>query len=82
MIPISFDESNEVLNGTTKLSEGDICECLSILRSETTNGTLCIVSCWKLTTEELAEVIKTGRVWLTVCGSKMPPVTLSGTKPF
>jgi hypothetical protein len=30
-----------------------------------TNG-MCSVSCWELTQEELAEVIRTGRVFLTV----------------
>jgi hypothetical protein len=39
-----------------------------------TNG-MCSVSCWELTQEELAEVIRTGRVFLTVLsGTTQPPV--------
>ncbi len=82
MFPASFTESNETLNGLTDLAQGDECVALSILRTETVNGTPCMVSCWKLTAEEMAEIVKTGRVWLVVIGKRMPPVILSGTKPF
>jgi hypothetical protein len=42
----------------------------------------CCVTCWKLTEEELAEVAKSGLVYLTVLfGGGMPPVFLgSGTE--
>ena len=39
------------------------------------------ISCWKLTEEELAEVAKTGVVWLMVYGGH-PPVCVVGEKPF
>lgn len=39
-----------------------------------TNG-ICSVSCWELTPDELAEVQRTGRVFLTVLsGQTQPPV--------
>lgn len=34
------------------------------------------VSCWKLSPEELAEVAKTGCVYLSIMGGGMPPVFL------
>jgi len=37
-----------------------------------------IVSCWRLDEEELAEINKTGVVWLQVVGSGTPPVFISG----
>lgn len=41
-----------------------------------------IVSCWKVTPEELAEINRTGRVWLQLIGERMVPALLSGTNPF
>lgn len=39
-----------------------------------TNG-ICSVSCWELSQDELAEVLRTGRVFLTVLsGQTQPPV--------
>ena len=37
-----------------------------------------IISCWRLTQEELAEVARTGVVWLSVRGGVQPPVLVSG----
>jgi hypothetical protein len=42
-----------------------------------TNGS-CSVSCWELEPEELAEVVRTGRVFLSVMsGERQPPVFVS-----
>jgi hypothetical protein len=41
-----------------------------------------IISCWKVTKEELEEIRRTGRIWLFVYGRGMPPVALSGKNPF
>jgi hypothetical protein len=41
-----------------------------------------IISCWKVTKEELEEIQCTGRIWLYVYGRGMPPVALSGKSPF
>ncbi len=81
MIATSFDESNVVLGRPEGMSD-DECSCLSVLRTETDGGTPVVVSCWKLTADELQEIIRTGRVWLTVCGQTMPPVTVDGKRPF
>jgi hypothetical protein len=53
-----------------------------VLRTETEQGVPVVVSCWKVTREELDQIIATGRVWLTVCGETMPPCEVSGTRPF
>lgn len=42
-----------------------------------------IISCHKLTAGELAEVNRTGRIWLGVISSaRMSPVWISGHNPF
>jgi hypothetical protein len=80
-VPSSFVESNEVLDKPREMSREE-CDALAVLRTETVNGFPAIVSCWKLTREELDEINKTGRIWLSVIGNNMPPVYLAGTKPF
>ncbi len=39
------------------------------------------LSCWRLSAEELAEINRTGRVWLWVMG-RHSPVSVTGTDPF
>ncbi len=41
-----------------------------------------VISCWKLTREELAEVNRTGRIWMMILGTSMPPTRLLGVTPF
>ena len=39
------------------------------------------ISCWQLTEEEKAEVLRTGEIWLWVWG-RMPPAAVGGSTPF
>jgi hypothetical protein len=60
----------------------DDCSCLSVLRTRVNNHRIpVVISCWKLTAEELEEINSTGRIWLMVSGETMPPAVVSGTKP-
>ena len=81
MIPASFDESNGVLDKPDGMTY-DECQVLSTWRGESTDGLPLVVSCWKMTPEELAEVNRTGRVWLLVYGETMQPSVVEGCKPF
>lgn len=81
MIPSSFDESNEVLDKPPGMTY-DECVALSVWRGESADGVPLVVSQWRPTREELAEINRTGRVWLTVLGVTMPPVAISGDSPF
>lgn len=57
-------------------------ECNALNVKRFFRGEFClVVSCWKLTREELEEVNRTGKIWLTVLGASMPPVILDGIKP-
>lgn len=78
MVPSSFDESDDFLNPPDDMK--DDCLPLSIARREV-DGYPGVISCWRPTAEELAEINKTGRVWLIVVGPTMPPVMLDGIKP-
>ena len=81
MIPTSFAEFNAVLGRPADMGDED-CSCLAVLRTRTYGGLPAVVSCWKLTAEELAEINRTGRVWLTVVGKTMSPVSVDGLRPF
>jgi hypothetical protein len=79
----SFDESNHVL-GAPKGMTAEECSPLSVFMHTTRpdRQTEIVISCWKLTTEELDEINRTGRVWLFVWGQTMPPVLLQTKSPF
>jgi len=81
MIPSNFDESNCVLDKPPELTV-DECDCLSVFRGTDSNNFPIVISCWKLTKEELERVNKTGRIYLGVIGDTMPPVWLDGMNPF
>ena len=82
MIPTSFAESNDYLSGPSDMTV-EQCAPLSVLRGVFAEvGLPAVISCWKLTKEELDEINRTGRVWLTVYGLTMPPVALTIAKPF
>ncbi len=80
MVPTAFDEDNDVLGPPKGLTEDDVTS-LSIHRG-VVNGHAVVVSCWKASKEELAEIARTGRVWLVVAGGTMYPAYLLGTNPF
>jgi len=81
MISTSFDEETGYLNRPTDMT-ADQCDVLSVAKASLPDGTPVVISCWKLTKEESEEFHRTGRIWLIVIGRTMPPVALSGIKPF
>ncbi len=81
MIASAFDEENGVLDPPPGVDLDDVL-CLSVYRGAMSDGTPVVISCWKPTAEEWAEMQRTGRVWLLIQGQTMPPATLTGTNPF
>lgn len=81
MVPASFDESTHFLSKPPSLTH-DECEPLSVCRTQTDDGVPLLISCWKITKEEVEEFSRTGRIWLYIWGSGMPPVSLSAIHPF
>ena len=80
MVPTSFDESNQVLARPPNMTAEE-CVPLSVWMGDH-NNIPTVVSCWKVTAEELAEINKTGRVWIGIAGLTMPPIWIIGTHPW
>jgi hypothetical protein len=81
MQPITFPESNFTFNKPSDMTD-DQCGSLPVVRCNTSDGTPLIISCWELSEEDKAKITETGHIWLTICGTGMPPVSLQSEKPF
>lgn len=75
----AFDEGNTILDPPTGVSLED-CDVLNVCKGVLPNGIPVVISCWKITTEELEEITRTGRIWLMVWGDTMPPAAVVGNK--
>lgn len=80
MQPMNFPESNGALSAPAGIG-CDKVEPLFVWRGEC-GGSPQVISKWKLTPEELAEINRTGEVWLHVLGRSMPPVAVVVRSPF
>ncbi len=76
MIPVDFLEAMRSLGAPKGMSD---CDPLPVA-DRILCGAPCVVSCWKLTDDELTRVISTKCVWLAVISGNgsQPPVILSG----
>jgi len=77
MRPIKFPDANASLSrpaGTAK----DDCGLLPIHRTD--DGR--IVTCWKLTDDDLKIIFETKQIWVQVMDSTMPPICLHTDNPF
>lgn len=81
MVPVAFDQDNTVIGPPVGMTEKH-CDSISAWMGKLENDVPVTISCWKLTIEEMGEVMRTGRVWLVVMGHGMPPVMLHGASPF
>lgn len=76
----SFDGENIIFNPPAGM-DAETCKPLSAARTKLPDGTPVVISCWKATAEELAEINRTARVWLVVWGNAMYPSCLCGIRP-
>lgn len=74
--PTDFPESNFTWKGWPATENRP--EVLDLPAYRSDNET---ISCWELSEHEIAEVARTGRVWLRVVGQQ-PPVCVEGGSPF
>mgnify|MGYP001561571871 CR=1 FL=1 len=77
MFPSDFDQSNKVLDRPPTMTADD-CDPLNVWRGDDSEGIPVVISCWKFTKEELEIMQKTGKVWLIIRGTTMPPASISG----
>lgn len=81
MVPCNFDESNIVFDKPNTMSH-DECESLSCFKGTDSEGNEVIISCWKITKEELEEILATGRIWIYHLGGYLQPHYCGGNNPF
>jgi hypothetical protein len=81
MMPTSFPESNLALSAPDGVPD-EICGPLSVWSGRRQDGLPCVVSCYKLTADEVEEFARTGRVWVMVLGETMPPISVLAVTPF
>ncbi len=84
MFPVSFEEENMIFDIPEGCSRDQV-EPVSVLWVPPENDDEqlpVMISCWKLSKLELAEINKTGRIWLLIYGDSMPVVQLEVIKPF
>ena len=78
MEPCFFDEANLTMAPPDGMTEDQV-QTIRVQRAEV-DGMPVVISCFKPTQDELDEIQRTGRVWLTVLGHAMPPVILGAVK--
>ncbi len=81
MTPTSFKETNLVFTKPESMTDEE-CSLLPVCVTQYPDGTDVIISKWKLSDEELEQVMKEKCVWLHVIGKGTPPVSLETNNPF
>lgn len=87
MIPTSFEQENNILDKPVDMTYEE-CEPLNVYAGELQvigEDKPCdvIISCWKISAEELVEINKTGRVYLIIYSKNIhPPVAICGISPW
>lgn len=76
MTPIGFHGETHLLD-KPQCMDREQCEPLPV-QAGVLGDALVVQSCWKVTADELAEINRTGCVWLGVWGQQHPPVVVSG----
>ncbi len=84
MLPTDFPQRNFVYQKPESMTD-EQCMSLPVWRGFVPNGNdsfPTILSCWRLSKEDLEEIQKTGCVWLSITGTAMPPVSVFTENPF
>jgi hypothetical protein len=80
--PVDFPQSNLTLVGSPEDKAAGIVVDLPVHRYQDLDGNWHVISKWKLTPDEEAEVMLTGCVWLHSWGHTHPPIAVDGTDPW
>ncbi len=68
--PVGFEGANSVMLAPSNMNS---CGDLQCFKSDNQ-----IISCWRLTEDEINKILETGVVWLSIMGEQMPPVLIGG----
>jgi hypothetical protein len=80
MKPINFKQQTNVLQKPENMTDEE-CAPLPAAVISLNTGPI-IISCWEPSIEELEEINKNKKVWLTLFTISHPPVDVSGFNPF
>lgn len=80
MDPISFKEVNIVYTAGNNPNTDQLPICIAVHPEQPLIAQA--ISKWKLSAEELAEINKTGVIYLVVMGTKLPPMCPVALNPF
>lgn len=86
MLPTTFPEHNKIYTKPESWTD-EQCSDLPVWEGQAPvdeSGTMAqaIISCWKLSKEDLEEIQRTGVIWLQVHAGVMMPVSLYTENPF
>lgn len=84
MQPISFPQQNHVLGKPEDMTDDECSPLPTHHYNQPIEGKLypAIISCWKLSPEELEEVQRTGVVWVSILGKTLAPFIVFTQNPF
>lgn len=77
MKAVVFPEANRLIEGWTRPAVADIAAHVTV-----SQGKPVIVTCFEATDAEIAEIVRTRRVWVVVMGQAIPPMAITGESPF
>jgi hypothetical protein len=86
MLPVDFPERNFVYQKPKDWTD-EQCSDLPVWKGDAPiddegNKAPVIISCWRLSKEDLEETQRTGLIYLSISGAGMPPVALFTENPF
>lgn len=72
-LPVGFEGANFVMLAPASMTP-DECSDLPVFRDPQQ-----IISCWRLSPDEIETINATGVIWLAIIGPGMPPVRVAAT---
>ena len=78
MIPVTFEQYNVLMRGDSENTH----EGLSMIELPAYSDGQKMVTCWQLNKEDLDELNRTGKIWLTIFLPVHPPVWLDADCPI
>jgi len=84
MMPVDFPAANFTFTKPACMTD-EQCSDLRVWKGDVPDGECSfpvIISCWQFSKEDLEEIAKTGKIWLSVSGQTTPPVSLFTENPF
>jgi len=87
MLPTDFPERNKIYKKPESMTDEECMELpvwqgQTFIDDEKKKSVHIIISCWKLSYEDLQEIQRTGHIWLSIYSSGMPVVSLFTEHPF